>query len=122
MNHDPLRSTPFEKRHKDGDDDGGAPYEDTRYGRFRRPLRRQDGQVEADHPDGRQEGEPSPLAARQPPQDGGRASPQPEQQEQARHSVADELTTGVRIVAEQAVGGEGAPDEEAGEGREQRPT
>ncbi len=113
--------TPFKERHEDGDDDRSAPYEDTRYGRFRRPFRGQDGHVEADHAHGRKEGEASPLTARQPPQGGGPASAEPGQKEQAGQSVADELAAGVRVVAQQTVGGEGAPDEEAGEGREQRP-
>ncbi|GHD44744.1 hypothetical protein GCM10010317_018220 [Streptomyces mirabilis] len=110
---------------KKGDDNGhdhrGAAHENARNGWFRGAFGGDHGEVEADHADGREQREAPPPACREPPQR-CRATPSDQRQEQhAGETVAKELTPRVRVVAQDAVGGEGASDEDAGEGGEQRP-
>ncbi len=109
----------LQEGHENGHGDRGTAYEDTRYRGFRRAFGGDHGEVEADHADGREEREPYPLTRHQSAQ-GRRAAPSDQgQEQQTREAVAQELTTRVRIVAQDAVGGEGASDEDAGEGGEQ---
>jgi hypothetical protein len=116
-----LRPTAFQERYGNGHDHRGAAYEDTRYRGFRGALGGEDGEVEADHADGGEEREPCPLARCQPAQGRRAASSDQGQEQQAGEAVTQELAARVRVVAQDAVGGEGAADEDAGEGGEQRP-
>ncbi|GHA37387.1 hypothetical protein GCM10010372_41900 [Streptomyces tauricus] len=116
-----MGSAALQEGDDNGDGDGRAAYEDTRYGGFRGVLRGDDGEVEADHADGREQRETCPLTGRQRPQ-GCRAAPSDQRQEQqAGEAVPHELAARVGVVAEDAVGGEGAADEDGCEGREQGP-
>lgn len=106
---------------QDGDDDRDAAYEDPRYRGFRGVFGGDHGEVEADHADRREQREAYPLAQCQHAQR-GRAAPSDQGQEQQEgEAVAQELAARVRIVAEDAVGGEGSSDEDGGEGGEQGP-
>lgn len=118
--HGPLRGTPFQEGHKEGHDNRRASYEDTRYGRFRRSFRSQNRHVETDHPHGREKREAAPLAGAQASQRPRAARAQQGDEKQTREAVADELASQVWVVAQHTVGGEGAADEETGEGRGQR--
>ncbi|TVZ80666.1 hypothetical protein FB157_12839 [Streptomyces sp. BK340] len=119
MEHRALRAAPVEERHDDGHHDRCAADEDTRHRRFRAAFGPDDRQVETDHADGRQqpEAEPSARAERAQPPAGVPSGEWGEQQ--AGEGVAQELTAGVRIVAQDAVGGEGPADEHTGEGGEE---
>jgi len=75
-----------------------------------------DSQVETDHADGCEECESGPLTWRERPQPGCRVLSGEGEQQQAGEAVAQELAARVRVVAENAVGGEGRADEDAGEG------
>lgn len=108
------------ERYEHRDDDGGTAHEDAGHRRFGRALCGEHGEVEADHADGRDERESPPLADREPPQRGGRAPADEGQQKDTGEAVAQELAARVRIVAQDAVGGEGTSDEDTGEGGEQR--
>ncbi|GAA1927619.1 hypothetical protein GCM10009837_61280 [Streptomyces durmitorensis] len=121
VHDDPLRLPPLKERHDDRHDDRGAAYEDARYGRFRRAFGGQDRQVEADHADSGEDRKTPPLAPRQTAERRRGAPPEQRQEQQAGQAVAQELAARVRIVAQEAVGCEGAAYEEAGEGREQGP-
>ncbi|GGN52274.1 hypothetical protein GCM10011579_009090 [Streptomyces albiflavescens] len=108
------------KGHENGHDHWGAAHEDARNCRFRRAFGGDHRQIEADHADGREQGEAAPLARVEPAQ-GHRATPADQRQEQdAGETVAEELATRIRVEPQDAVGGEGASDEDAGEGGEQR--
>lgn len=108
--------------HQYGDDHRGTADEDTRDRGFGGAFRREDGQVEADHANSGEHGHPAPLSVRQLPQR-GRATPAQEgEQEQAGEAVAQSLAARVRVGAEDTVGGEGTAHEDAGEGREERPS
>lgn len=111
--------TAFLERDENRHEDRGAAHEDARDRRFGRALCGDHREVEADHPDGREQGEAPPLAGREPPQRGGTAPADQGQQKDTGEAVAQELTSRVRIVAEDAVGGEGTSDEDTGEGGEQ---
>lgn len=102
-----------------GDHDGRASHEDAGYRGFGGAFRGEHREVEADHADGGEQRESAPLARREPPQRAQAALPEQWQEQQARDGVADELAAGVRVVAQDAVGGEGAAHEDAGEGGEQ---
>ncbi|GED88307.1 hypothetical protein TNCT6_53920 [Streptomyces sp. 6-11-2] len=106
-----------------GNDDrhhhGGAAHEDPRYRRLGAAFGGEHGQVEADHADRREQREPDPLAGCEPPQPGRCVPPGERQEQQAGQAIAQELAARVRVVAEDAVGGEGRPDEDAGERGEQ---
>jgi hypothetical protein len=115
-----LWTTPLLKRYEHRDDDRGAAHEDAGDGRFRRALGGEHREVEPDHADGRDQREAPPLADRQPPQRGGAAPADEGQQKDTGEPVAQELAPRVRIVAHDAVGGEGTSDEDTGEGGEQR--
>jgi len=116
-----LRSAALLEWDEDSHDDRGAAYEDTRYRGFRGVFGGDHGEVEADHADGREQREACPLARRQRAQ-GCRAAPSDQREEQqAGEAVAQELAARVRVVAEDAVGGEGCSDEDGGESREQGP-
>ncbi|GAA0296313.1 hypothetical protein GCM10009540_14320 [Streptomyces turgidiscabies] len=80
-----------------------------------------DGQVEADHTDGREQRETDPLAGAERPQRGAAAPADQRQEQQTGQAVAQELAARVRVVAEDAVGGEGAADEDGGQGGEKGP-
>ncbi|BCL32247.1 hypothetical protein GCM10017557_71060 [Streptomyces aurantiacus] len=111
----------LQEGNEDGHGDRGAAYEDTRYRGFRGTFRGDHGEVEADHADGRQQRETHPSARCQHAQ-GCRAAPSDEREEQqAGEAVTQELAARVRVVAEDAVGGEGASDKDGGERREQHP-
>lgn len=118
------RPAPFQGGHEDSHDDGRAADEDPGDRRLRGAFGSQDGQVEAHHPDGGECSQAAPLPVGELSRSGRRrsaASPVEERQEQyGRQSVAQRLATGVRIVAEHAVGGEGRADQGAGESGEQR--
>lgn len=117
-----MGPTAHEQRHEYRHDDRGAPDEDTWDGRFGAALRGEHREVEADHPDGRQQGEPPPLAPGEVAQ-GRRAAPaEQRQQKQAGEGVPEELAARVGVVPEDAVGGEGGADEDAGEGGRQGPS
>ncbi|GAA4053944.1 hypothetical protein GCM10022233_26670 [Streptomyces shaanxiensis] len=114
-----MRAPPVQQGDDDGHDHGRAADEDTGNRRFGGALGRDDGQVEADHAHGRQRRETDPLTRGERPQPGrGVTSGQGDEQETGE-GVAQELAAGVRVLAEQAVGGEGASDEDAGEGGEE---
>ena len=114
-----MGPTALQERYENGHDDRGAAYEDTRYRGFRGAFGRDHGEVEPDHADSREQREPGPLGRRQGAQ-GCRAAPADQgQEQQTGEAVADELAARVRVVAQDAVGGEGASDEDAGEGGEQ---
>lgn len=105
-----MGPTALQKGYENGHDDRGAAYEDTRYRGFRGAFGRDHGEVEADHSDGSEQREPCPLGRRQSAQ-GCRAAPSDQGQEQQKgEAVADELAARVRVVAQDAVGGEGASD------------
>lgn len=115
MQHRTLRAAPVVERDEDGHHDRCAADEDTRDRGFRAAFGGDDGQVEADHADGRQQREAQPLAGaeRAQPQAGVPSGERGEQQ--AGQRVAQELAAGVRVVAQDAVGGEGPADEHTGE-------
>ncbi|MGX1268553.1 hypothetical protein RKD18_001747 [Streptomyces phaeoluteigriseus] len=110
-----ARAASFEERHEDRDDDGRAAHQDAGDGRFGGAFGGQDGQVEADHADGREQRETDPLTGGQRAQatHGARAGEGHEQQ--TGEPVAQGLPAGVRVGAQDAVGGEGRSDEDAGE-------
>lgn len=112
----PLRPPPpVQQGHDHGHHHRRAADEDTGDRRFGRPLGGDDGQVEADHADGGEDDEAGPLTPGERAQP-GRGAPSGERDEQETgEAVAQELAAGVRVVAEQAVGGEGSSDEDAGE-------
>lgn len=115
-----MRTTALLKGYDNGHDDRGAAHEDARNGRFRRAFGGDHREVEPDHADSREQREAPPLTHREPPQR-ARATPADQRQEQYKgEAVAQELAARVRVLAQQAVGGEGASDEDAGEGGEQR--
>lgn len=119
MEHRALWAAPVEERNDDGHHDRCAADEDTRHRGFRAAFGGDDGQVEADHADGRQqpEAEPPAKAERAQPRTGVPSGERGEQQ--AGERVAQELAAGVRVVAQDAVGGEGPADEHTGEGGEE---
>lgn len=110
-----------QQREQDGDDDRRAADEDARDGGFGGALGGDDGQVEADHADGGDGGEPAPLPPGEGAQRRGGAPGDEREEQQAGDAVADGLAAGVRVVAEDAVGGEGGADECAGESGEEHP-
>lgn len=103
-------------------DDRGASDEDPGDGRFGAALGGEHREVEADHPDGRKQGEPPPSTAGEVAQRSRAAPAEERQQKQAGEGVAEELAARVRVVAQDAVGGEGGADEDAGEGGRQGPS
>ncbi len=110
-----LWPTAVKKRDQDRDHHRGAADEDARDRRFRGALGGEDRQVEADHPDGGEQGQPQPRTRPQPAQPPGRIPPGERHEQQAGQSVAEELAARVGVVAQHAVGGEGAADEDVGE-------
>lgn len=102
-----------------GHDHGCAADEDSGNRRFGRALGGDHSQVEADHADGGEYYEAGPLTGRERAQPGRGATPGQRDQQEAGEGVTQELAAGVRVVAEEAVGGEGSPDEDAGERGEQ---
>lgn len=111
-----------QERYEHGDDDGRAADEHARNSRLRGAFRGQDREIESDHADRGEHGEPYPLRPAEGPQRRERRpAAEQREQEQAGQGVAQRLTTRVRIVPEDAVGGEGGADEEVGEADEQRP-
>jgi hypothetical protein len=113
-----LWTTALLKRHEHGHDDRGAAHEDAGDRRLGRPLGGENREVEAEHADGRDQREESPLAGREPPQRGAAAPADEGQQKDTGEAVAQELAARVRVVAKDAVGGEGSSDEYTGEGGE----
>jgi hypothetical protein len=111
----PRGSAAVQERYQDGDHDGCAADEDARYGGLRGALGGEHGEVEADQADGGQGGEADPRGGGQ-----GVGTPVHHgQEEQAGEPPAEDLAARVRAGAEDAVGGEGGADEDAGEGREE---
>lgn len=120
MQHATLRAAALLKGYDNGHDHRGAAHEDAGNRRFRRTFGGEHREVEADHADGREQREAPPLACREPAQR-RRATPADQRQQQdAGETVAEELAARVRVVTQDAVGGEGASDEDAGEGGERR--
>lgn len=115
-----MGATPVDEGHDNGHHDRRAADEDTGDGGLGRTFRRDDGHVEADHADGREQREAGPLPGRECPQPGRRAAPHQRHEQQAGEAVAQELAARVRVVAQDAVGGEGRADEDAGECGEER--
>jgi len=76
-----LRPAAVERRDDDGDHDRRAADEDARHGGFRGPFGGDDGHVERDHADGREQREAAPVARPERPQP-GRGAPPGEGQEQ----------------------------------------
>jgi len=105
--------------YEDGHHHRGAADEHPGNGRLRRAFGGEHAQVEADHADRREHAEPHPPAGAEAAQGSQAPSPDQRQQQKAGESVAQELTAPVRVVAEDAVGGEGTPDEDTGQGGEQ---
>lgn len=122
VHDEPGGASAVQEGHEHGDDHRGAADEDAGDGRLGGAFRGEDGQVEADHSYGGEQGDPAPLAAGQFPQRCGAAAAEEGQEEQAGKAVADCLAPRVRIVAEDTVGGEGTADQDTGEGGEQRPS
>ncbi len=121
VQHGTLGPPPVQQRDQDGHDHRRAAHEHARDGRFRGAFGGDDGEVEADHPHGREQREAGPLAGFERPQPGRRAPSDQREEQQRGHAVAQELSARVRVVAEKAVGGEGPADEDTGERGEQRP-
>ncbi|GHG08412.1 hypothetical protein GCM10018791_21490 [Streptomyces zaomyceticus] len=109
------------QRDQDGDDDRGAADQDAGHGGLGGPLGGEDRQIEADHADAREGGEPQPVTGGQGPQRGEPAPAEQREEEQAGGSVPQGLAARVRVGAEQAVRGEGGADEGVGEGHEEDP-
>ncbi|MEY9989669.1 hypothetical protein ABIE67_001701 [Streptomyces sp. V4I8] len=108
-------SPPVHQGHDHGHDHGRAADEDSGDSRFGGALGGDDGQVEADHADRREHHEAGPLTGGESAQP-GRGVPSGEGDEQETgEGVAQELAAGVRVVAQEAVGGEGCSDEDTGE-------
>ncbi|GAA3836614.1 hypothetical protein GCM10022403_081480 [Streptomyces coacervatus] len=104
---------------QDGDDDGHhhgrASHEDSGHRRFRGALGRDHRQVEADHADGGEQRETGPLAGREQPQPRRRSRAREWDEQQTGEAVAQELAARVRVVAQDAVRGEGPADQDTGE-------
>lgn len=114
-----LGPSAVQERHEYGHEYRGAAHEDSRDRWFRGAFGGEHGEIEADHADGRDQRQPYPLAGGQRAQ-GRRATTADEgQEQQTGESVAQELAARVRVFAQDAVGGEGASDEDAGQGGEQ---
>ncbi|GDY67344.1 hypothetical protein SAV14893_067370 [Streptomyces avermitilis] len=116
-----MRTASLHKGHDDRHDHRGTAHEDARHRRLRGALGGDHGEVEADHADGREGGQTYPLTGREAAQRRRAAPADQGQEQQAGEAVAQELAARVRVVAEDAVGGEGASDEDTGEGGEQSP-
>lgn len=110
-----MGAAPVQQGDDDGHDHGRAADEDAGNRRFGRPLGGDHSQVEADHADGGEHHESGPLTGRERAQPGRGVTPGQRDEQEAGEGVAQELTAGVRVVAEEAVGGEGSSDEDAGE-------
>lgn len=110
-----LGTAAVQERNDDGHHHGRASHEDAGHRRFRGAFGRDDGQVEADHPDCGEQGETGPLAGREQPQPRRRSRPGQREQQQTGEAVAQELAARVRVVAKDAVRGEGPADEDTGE-------
>ncbi|GAA2479216.1 hypothetical protein GCM10010276_14680 [Streptomyces longisporus] len=114
-----MGAAAVQERDDNGYGHGRAAHEDAGHRRFRGALGRDDGQVEADHADGGEQGEAGPLAGREPPQPRRRSRAGQGQKQQTGEAVAEELAARVRVVAEDAVRGEGPAHEHTGEGGEE---
>ncbi|GGK82971.1 hypothetical protein GCM10010094_50100 [Streptomyces flaveus] len=114
-----MGPTAVQEGHEHGHQHRGAAHEDSRNRRFRGAFGGEHGEVEADHADGREQREPYPLPCGQPAQGRHAATSDQGQEQQAGEAVAQELAARVRVFAQDAVGGEGASDEDAGQGGEQ---
>ncbi|KUL33199.1 hypothetical protein ADL12_22025 [Streptomyces regalis] len=110
-----LGSASVQQGDDDGHDHGRTADEDTGNRRFGRALGGDDGQVEADHADGREHREAGPLTGGECPQPGRGVPPRQRDEQETGEAVAQELTACVRVVAKEAVGGEGPSDEDTGE-------
>ncbi len=120
VQNQPSRTPALRQGDQDGHGDRGAAHEDARHRRFRRALGGEHGDVEADHADRREQPEPHPQTYGEPAQGCHAAPAEEREQEEARQAVAEELATRVGVVAQNAVGGERAADEDAGESGEKR--
>jgi len=103
------------ERDDDGHHHGRASHEDARHRRFRGALGREDGQVEADHADGGEQGEAGPVAGPEQPQPHRRSRAGQRDEQQTGEAVAEALAARVRVVAKDAVRGEGPADQDTGE-------
>ncbi|GAB1330916.1 hypothetical protein ACE1SV_52550 [Streptomyces sennicomposti] len=119
LEHGPLRPTALQQRDEDRDGHRRTAHEDARHRRFGTALGGEDRQVEADHAHRRQQRQPGPPAGPESSQPSSRGPPRQRQEQQTGQPVAQELAARVGVVAEDAVGGEGSSDEDAGERGEQ---
>ncbi|GGN31443.1 hypothetical protein GCM10011578_069380 [Streptomyces fuscichromogenes] len=115
LEHPASGPSAVEERDQDRDHHRGAADEDARDRGFRGALGGEDRQVETDHPDGGEQGQPQPGARSQPAQPPCRAPPDERHEQQTGQCVTEELAARVRVVAQHTVGGEGAADEDVGE-------
>jgi hypothetical protein len=117
-----LGPAPVQQRDDHGHDHGSAAHEHARDGWFGRAFRGEDGQIEADHADAGEQRQTEPVAERKRPQAGRRSRPGQRDEQDEGQAVAQKLAARVRVVAEDAVGGEGPSDEDAGERGEESST
>lgn len=120
MKHRPGGPPPVGQRHQDRHNDRRASDEHPRNGRLGRAFGGQHRQVEAHHADGGDQRQPAPTGRAETAQRGRSAPAEQREQQQSGQSVAEGLAARVRIAAEDAVGGEGPADQEAGDGGERR--
>jgi hypothetical protein len=119
VQHDASGPTTLQERDDDRHHHGRAADEDARYRRFRGALGGDDREVEADHAHGGQQREAGPLAERERPQPGRGPRAGQRDEQHAGQAVAQELAARVRVLTQDAVGGEGPSDEDTGECGEQ---
>lgn len=119
MEDRPARPAPLQEGDDHGHDDRGTAHQDAGNGRFGGAFRGEDREVEADHADGGEHGEPEPSADAESPQRREPAGTEQGHQQKAGRAVAQSLAPRVRIVAQKAVGGEGGTHEGIGDGHEE---
>ena len=118
VEHDPARTASLQEGDENRDGHGSAADEDSGDCGFGAAFGGDDGKVEADHADSREQGETGPLACRERAQPGLLVLAGEREEQQAGEAVAQELAARVRVVAQDAVRAEGRADEDAGEGGE----
>lgn len=118
------RTASLQHRHEDAHDDGRAADENAWNRWFRRLFGGQHGQVEPDHADCREKSEPAPLASgegTERSEAGASVSAQQRYEQECGQAIAQCLASGIRIVAQHAVGREGSSHEDTGKGCEEYP-